>query len=357
MPEHTMYAYWKTQPDILEDIFTKRKELTARFVHLFLDTKPEHLYLVGSGTSFNAISAAAPFIEETLGIAVRTVMPSRLPAVFGRRPLIVYLSQGGSSTNTLAAMDALAAYPSIVITGEEDSEIARRGANHMLIGCGPEFAGPKTAGYTSSVLILYLCALESALASGAMPQPRHDGITATLACLAADARVNIARTEMWFTRNQQELLAVQKYILTGRGFAGAVAVEGALKLLETIKVPAIGFEFEEYLHGPILMTDAALGGVFFISEDPEVKPRMVELARCHQRYSRFTYTVTRDDAIQGDRVLHLQMSGNPFTEVFEFVLMPQLLAARVPGLLGIADGSEVYDAYTGACATKYNNGR
>jgi hypothetical protein len=39
------------------------------------------------------------------------------------------------------------------------------------------------------------------------------------------------------------------------------------------------------------------------------------------------------------------------------VLIPQLLAARFPGLLGIADGSEVYDAYTSACTTKYNNGR
>jgi glucosamine 6-phosphate synthetase-like amidotransferase/phosphosugar isomerase protein len=253
-------------------------------------------------------------------------------------------------------MRTLAAYPSITITGDENSEIVRRSANHMLIGCGPEFAGPKTAGYTSSVLILYLCALESALALGAVPQIRHDEIIAALARLAADARVNIARTEAWFARNQQELLTIQKYILTGRGFAGAAAVEGALKLLETIKIPAIGFEFEEYLHGPILMTDDALGGVFFISEDPEAKPRMVELARCHQRYSRFAYTITRDEAIQGDRVLHLQMSGNPFTEVFEFVLIPQLLAARVPGLLGIADGSEVYDTYTTACATKYNNG-
>ncbi|MDR2749389.1 MAG: hypothetical protein LBC41_01905, partial [Clostridiales bacterium] len=57
------------------------------------------------------------------------------------------------------------------------------------------------------------------------------------------------------------------------------------------------------------------------------------------------------------QALTIRKSQKPYTEVFEFVLAAQLIAALIPGILGIADGSEVYDSYTKACATKFNNGR
>ena len=84
---------------------------------------------------------------------------------------------------------------------------------------------------------------------------------------------------------------------------------------------------------------------------------MLELARCHAQFSPYAYTVTTDEAIQGGRVLHLLRTGRDHTQVFEAVLPPQLLAARVPELLGLSEGSPMYDLYTKSCPTKYNNGR
>ena len=122
-------------------------------------------------------------------------------------------------------------------------------------------------------------------------------------------------------------------------------------------MPSMSFEFEEYLHGPIILTDRELGGVFYISDAPGERERMMALARCHAHFSPYAYMVTTDESIQGAKVLHALRTGHDHTQIFEAVLLPQLLAARVPELLGLAEGSPAYDLYTKNCPTKYNNGR
>ena len=290
-------------------------------------------------------------------VDVCAVPSSRIPQLRGERPMVVFISQGGSSTNTLQAMEQLAAYPSISITGEAECEIRRRSSHHMLIGCGEELAGPKTVGYTASVLCFYICALEAALAAGTIGPDKYDAEIGVLDLAVNQMEENIRRTEAWFRRNQDELVQIRKYVLVGCGSAFAAATEGCLKILETIKVPSMSFEFEEYLHGPIILTDRELGGVFYISDAPGERERMMELARCHAHFSPYAYMVTTDESIQGAKVLHALRTGHDHTQIFEAVLLPQLLAARVPELLGLAEGSPAYDLYTKNCPTKYNNGR
>ncbi len=358
--ENHMYEYWKSQPDVLKRILDGREEQVRPFTELFCACRPDRIYLVGSGTSLNAEQAAAPYLEQILNMDVQTAASSRVAELRGQRPLVVFLSQGGSSTNTLQAMERLQKTPSICITGEERCEIQCRAAHHMTIGCGEEKAGPKTVGYTSSVLCLYLCALEAALASGRISRPLYGEKIALLYTAVENMRENLARTEQWFERNKEELTQIQKYVLVGTGGDSAAAREGCLKILETIKVPAMSFEFEEYLHGPIILTDSRLGGIFYIGGDAQERRRMVELARCHAEFSRYAYPVVEDggDAgAQDPRALALVRTGQDHTRPFEAVLAPQLLAARVPQILELDEGSPTYDRYTSCCPTKYDNGR
>ena len=354
---NSMYHYWKSQPEVLRQILEQRKSQTEEFVKLFCAVNPDKLYLIGSGTSLNAERAAAGYMETILDVDVCAVPSSRIPQLRGERPMVVFISQGGSSTNTLQAMERLADYPSISITGEAECEIRRRSSHHMLIGCGEELAGPKTVGYTASVLCFYICALEAALAAGTIGPDKYDAEIGVLDLAVNQMEENIRRTEAWFRRNQDELVQIRKYVLVGCGSAFAAATEGCLKILETIKVPSMSFEFEEYLHGPIILTDRELGGVFYISDAPGERERMMELARCHAHFSPYAYMVTTDESIQGAKVLHALRTGHDHTQIFEAVLLPQLLAARVPELLGLAEGSPAYDLYTKNCPPKYNNGR
>ncbi len=333
MRETTMYSYWKKQPEAMKRIIADRKAITANFVSLYQEKEPDRIYLIGSGTSLNALLAAAPFMENTLGIEVTPIAASMVSDVFGKRPVLVFVSQGGSSTNTLQAMEHFSRCPHIAITGEPGSQLEKQSGEHMLIGCGEEQAGPKTVGYTSTILCLYLCALEVALAAGKINVAHYDQLLSDLS-LAADNMVqNVKQVETWFEKNVEDFKKIDKYVIVGKGLGGITAKEGSLKILETVRVPAMSYEFEEYLHGPIQMTDTDVAAIFYLTEDPADKPRMLTLAKWYRKYSDYGYVITGDAAIGGDHVLHVFKTGNPFTEVFEFILLPQLIGARIPGLV------------------------
>lgn len=349
--------YWEKQPAVLLDMLNRSRELTKVFVELYREVKPTHLYLVASGTSLNAEEVAIPFLTELLSVDAACMPSSYLHNIHGRRPLIVFLSQGGSSTNTLKAMEALAAYPAITITGEEVCEIASRSRHHMVIGCGEEPVGPKTVGYTASVMILYLMALEGALATEMITEKEYEEIKECLkegiSCMDHNMKAYVS----WMNQYGKELEQVKKYFFVGHGTGAAALKEGCLKILETVKYPAVSYEFEEYLHGPILAADQETGLFLFPTGGAEERERFQKLAECQGKYSDYTYTFTDQTEEITEKVIGIHRTGKAYTEVFENVVIPQYLAAVVQGALGVADGSPLYDEYTAICPTKYNNGK
>lgn len=131
---NTMYDYYLEQPGVLNDIFSNRASAAKAFVESFGRERPDRLYLIASGSSLNAALAAEAFMELALGIEVRCSAPSSLPAIRGEWPFILFISQGGSSTNTIAAIKALSAYPMLALTGAEACRHQRLCA-HSLIPC------------------------------------------------------------------------------------------------------------------------------------------------------------------------------------------------------------------------------
>lgn len=352
--------YWNTQPEVLDAMLADSRRLTEEFVRLYQEVRPTHLYLAGSGTSLNAEEAAAAFMEEVLGVKVSTMPSSYIHNICGERPLIIFVSQGGSSTNTLKAMEQVKEYPFITVTGEEKCEIASRSSHHMIIGCGEEPVGPKTVGYTASVMVLYLMAVEAGKAAGSITDKKYEEIRETLSKGIYFMRKNMAAAMQWIEKQKEELKEIKKYIFIGHGTGAAALREGCLKVLETVKYPAFSYEFEEYLHGPILAADDKTGAFLFLSGNGEERERFEQLALCQKKYSKYTYVITDEHAEETDagvRKLSIDKTGKMYTEVFEIVVIPQLMAALIQGYLGIADGSALYDEYTSICPTKYNNGK
>ena len=90
-----MMPYILEQPDLCQRMLANCAALAAPFVQAVATYQPDRLLLVASGTSRNAACAAAPFMEWVLGLPVTVVAPSCLEAVAGKKPLLVFISQGG----------------------------------------------------------------------------------------------------------------------------------------------------------------------------------------------------------------------------------------------------------------------
>lgn len=352
----TMREYIPEQPVVLHDILQNRKNHTKVFADRMETLRPDRLYLIASGSSLNAVRASADFMAQVLGIEVTAHASSYLPCIRGERPFIVFVSQGGNSLNTLVAVESLAAYPSIALTGNDQCHLNGLCGEHLLIGCGPENVGPKTKGYTATVLTLYLMALESALRQGCIQESEYDAYITELTAVIAAMPGNIKETEAWYARNEMDMIPLTKCSVVGKNLASWVSVEGALKLLETLLIPAAAYEFEEFLHGPASAIDKAMGGIYLLpdQDDPDYD-RIIALAQYHRSICPMVYIVgetpspdTKDCALRW---------GAWYTGTFAWILPCQMVAACLPDRMGITGtGSERFQRLSKILNIKYKGG-
>lgn len=327
--EMTMRDCILEQPAVMQRIFEHRFENLKELLDYYLQIKPDHLYIIACGSSYNASCAAAVFMEKALNIDVTVHVPSQIPTIRAKQPMVFAVSQGGESTNTIAAVKVLRSYPLVAVTGKKDCTVNTLCDRHFDFGCGIETVGPKTKGYTATIFSFSLFALEAGYASGAMTQAEYERYTKLFSEVADNLKENIARTDAFVKKHLDRFCSATKMAFTGKGIGGQLAKECALKILETLLIPAIQYEFEEYLHGPICAIDQNMTGFYLLPNDPD-KERMLASAKAHETLCPESYILTSDPDIQGDKVLQLVSSGDDATAPFEYILAAQFISSEVP---------------------------
>ena len=346
---HDIRYYINEQASALRHILASRKACTADFVSMALESAPDRLYLVGSGTSCNAAMCAAPFMEMVLGIEVTACAPSQAPVIRGNNPLIVFISQGGTSTNILRAIEQLRGYRTLALTGREKCRVNEVCGRHVMLDCGPEDAGPKTKGYTCTVLTLYLMAMEAALAAGRLGEAAYGEQIAALETCFDRLPGLVAKAEAFVDENAAWLTAAPHYVIVGKGQMALAAKECVIKLVETMLTPASAYEFEEFLHGPVSLINGELGGIYLLPpEGDEDRARMQTVAQYHAQQSGRVLVVDPEDA--GGK--HTPW----YTHVFTGVLPCQMMAAKLPDVMGVGKrGEEVFYAVDKLVDIKYGH--
>ena len=108
--EKTMLDYIKETPDVLMNIIDNSKEYTSDLVQFNIDNKYDGLYLIASGSSYNGLLCALPFIKHILNQDIRLVSPFTLiyhEKDYVDNNMLVAVSQSGCSTNTLNAFSTM----------------------------------------------------------------------------------------------------------------------------------------------------------------------------------------------------------------------------------------------------------
>jgi glucoselysine-6-phosphate deglycase len=225
-----------------------------------LSVKPERLILVGTGSSMNALVAAAAALEQATGATVILKEPEAFlylpPRVVVAPTLVIAVSQSGRSTTTVEAVrrSMELGFPTLVVVGEDGSPIAATGADIVPMPIGEELAGPKTKGYTASVLTLL--AIAAKLGGAPLDTAELEGAL-EIALAQADTAAQ------WLLSTY----GIPDYVLVAgqHGHVGS-ALEASLKIAEITGVPTAGFDIEEALHGHVYgTTDRSL--VLVIARD------------------------------------------------------------------------------------------
>ena len=248
MPESILEREIFEQPEVIQrllNVEATRVEDTAKA----LKEAFGYVVIAARGTSDNAARYAKYLLGAHNRLQVALATPSLLtlykrPPDFSRA-LVVGISQSGQSPDVVAVLEEAQrqARPTLAITNDENSPLAKTAKYTIALQTGPELAVAATKTYTAALVSV---ALLSIYLGGDLDYltPVHrlpDLIEETLKNLGQPMR----RIERYRYMEQCAVL--------GRGYNYATAYEIALKIKELNHIVAEPYSSADFRHGPISM--------------------------------------------------------------------------------------------------------
>jgi glucosamine--fructose-6-phosphate aminotransferase (isomerizing) len=279
--------------------------------------------LVLSGVGASAI-AVIPAVRALRAAGRRAFAVSSAELVqasaAGLGDAYVLVSQSGASVETLDALAALDGAPLVAVTARGSSPLA--GAADLWLPLGPLPDTPvATLSYTATLQALgMLCDL---LIGGEL-----DPVWPRLPSLVADV---LERSLRAVDHLAESFAAVRAVDAAGGGSGAAAAYETALLAREALKLPAMGMETREYLHGPLEAVGPEFGCVLFGRE------RELALAQTLESYGATVALVTDLVDGAGPGVVALPRVPDLAAAVLQ-ILPAQLLVERTARLRGLTIG-------------------
>jgi glucosamine--fructose-6-phosphate aminotransferase (isomerizing) len=205
---------------------------------------PRLVMFCARGSSGHAGVFLRYLIEAKLGILGSAAAPSVFTA-YGARPdmqgvLFVVISQSGSSPDLVMAAQVARAQGALTlaIVNDPDSPVAAVSELVLPIEAGPERAVAATKSVALSMLT-------GAHLVARMAQDKE----LDTALRRAPARFDNALSLDW-SAWKDALVSAPAAFAAGRGYSFGPAREIALKLTETLRIPALGLSSAELRHGP-----------------------------------------------------------------------------------------------------------
>lgn len=208
------------------------------------DRRPPFVVVCGRGSSGHAGVYLRYLVEARLGLVVSAAAPSIVTSY--RRPsamagaLFVVISQSGRSPDLVAATEAAAAAGAVTVAIVNDaaSPVAAAARHVLAIGAGPERSVAATKTVIGSMAV-------SAILVAAMAD--DDALAAALRRFPDRlARAGGLDWSAWGNR----LASARAVFVAARGYGFGPAREIALKVSETLRLPALAYSAAELRHGP-----------------------------------------------------------------------------------------------------------
>ncbi len=353
MDKPTVLGYIKDQPRALRAALENKDEFVAPFVEVFKRHNIKKVIFLGSGTSYNVSLIAAYYFKHIVGIDAE----GQYPTVFENYEkadwtntlkkeeiLFVGISQSGTSRSTLDVMRQAKqdGYITLALTEDLNSEITKHVDIVVHLLCGKELTPPETRGYTVTVFTLYLWAVSVARALGVYDEGRYGGAMNDAKALADNFDTVIEEGEAWYDRNKATIVNSDRIYVLGYGLDYGSALEGMLKIGEMLRIPTLGYEIEEYLHGPTMSLNKRQT-IFLIGSDEAEFERMLQIRETFKKYTDRVHVITCKDIDKDDRDVVFSVKTNKYLAPVMYTVPIQFAAAKGAKDIGIDTNINPFD--------------
>lgn len=338
MEKYTMMDYILETPSICKANIERYKELVAPLLEQASAKDVRKIWLVASGSSYNACHCARTFMRNTLGCEVKVITPFTFVHYENDvhdQDLIFVISQSGLSTNAIEAIKKIKAMGiySICLTGNVNSDIKQYADLVVDYGVGEELVGYVTKGVTTLCLFLMLFAI-------ALSRKEHLLKELEKAVALNEEMIQLAQN--FITDHYKNFMGMNHIYFCGAGGVYGVALEGALKIGETVHIPSCCYEVEEYIHGPNLQLTPNYNVLIFDGND-STSERVKQIYLATKEVTDKVYLISAENRMQNDKnVLQLSKTVHsdclpiaylPFIQILSHVISSSLNSSKQHPLL------------------------
>jgi len=238
----------RQQPAALKDVIANNKKTLEAIVAEAKAAGVTGIYFAARGTSDHA----CVYAQYLFGILAGLPCALGTPSVFTqynakmnlKNMLVIGVSQSGKAADCIAVLESAANDGAITValTNNEDSPMAKCAKYHLFCGVGPEISIAATKTFTAQAMLL---AALAAVWSG------NDGFMRELENVHTYAAEFIENVTPTVDALAEKYMNIPGAVVLGRGISYPIALEGALKMLETNKLKMKGYPLSDFHHGPI----------------------------------------------------------------------------------------------------------
>ncbi len=298
----------------------------------------KRVIFIGMGTSLHAAMLGRHWMETLARIPCEYDNSSefryRNPVLDGDT-LVVSVCQSGETVDTLAAMELAANSGAAQITlcnypGTQSTRIAD---DTLLVRAGLEIGVAASKTFTSSLVALYLLALEFGARRGAISAERMRDLVGELVRLP-DMLGQMLLDESPYVNLARRYGRRSDFLYLGRGLGFPLAMEGALKLKEISYIHAEGYAAGEMKHGPISLIDEDMPVVAIAPRDSLREKMLSNINEVKARDGQIVGIITEGDdeiAERADYAIAIPQASetlNPFLVSIPMQLIAYHLAVQ-----------------------------
>jgi glucosamine 6-phosphate synthetase-like amidotransferase/phosphosugar isomerase protein len=326
--------------DYMQETPEKMKEMIGLADQLFSEVRKEsftRIIVTGSGTSYHSGLQTQKLMQAVTKTRVDVYYPFAIneDTFIGdpSKTLVIGISQGGSSYSTYNAMKLAkeAGCKIASMAGKKEALIDELADFILTVECGDEKAGAKTKGFYCTKLNLTLFAYQYAREKGTLAEDSYQEEIKAIE-KNADHFLEIYDTSLqWLERNKEKLSQAKDIRVIGTSEIYGDTLESALKLLETIRIPVTGYEFEEFIHG---IYNAINEDSTIIILDTGVEKRVQKMIEVLSEWTEHIYVIG-SDVDDHEQNLKADFINHPYYRTYEYIIPVQLICAEVPSLKGV----------------------
>ncbi|AEB07811.1 Glutamine--fructose-6-phosphate transaminase (isomerizing) [Coriobacterium glomerans PW2] len=335
--KQTVLGNIRSQPEVLSGVFADQTSFTHPFSAEINEGNIRKIIFFGSGTSYNAAHIAAYYFKHIVGIAAEACYPTVFEhyekpdwtgSIANDHILFVGISQSGTSVSTCRVMQygRKLGCRTLAITNDMKSAITNCAETTIPLLVGDELTPPETKGYTVTILTAYLCAIETAKANGTLKPHEYDGMVQQAQLLISDFSRIIDAGENWYDRNKASIVNSDRIYVLGYGIDYGSMLEGMLKIGEMLRIPTIGYELEEFAHGPVMALRDNQTIVMIGSDEPEFE-RMIHFRSVFKQYTPRVHVLTCKNIEADNRDLIFSPATSTYLGPLVYTVPFQFVAA------------------------------